>query len=55
MALAQGQPLEPTVSCKNVQDLQALDLALEARQWFAVQLLIQAGQRLLSSPFVCTQ
>lgn len=44
MASAQNQLLAPIVAAKNLQDLQALDLALESRQWFAVQLLVQAGQ-----------
>ena len=46
MALAQKQPLEPIVCFKNVQDVQAIDVALESKQWFAVQQLVQAGQQI---------
>lgn len=46
MALAQRQPLEPIMSLKNVRDVQAIDLALESKQWFAVQQLVQAGQQI---------
>ena len=46
MALANGQPLQSVICSRNVQDQQAINLALKSRQWFATQLLVQAGQHL---------
>ena len=46
MALARKEPLEPILLLKNMQDQQAVDLALESKQWFAVQQLVQAGQQI---------
>ena len=46
MALANGQSLQSVICSRNVQDQQAINLAIENRQWFTTQLLVQAGQHL---------
>lgn len=46
MALANGQSLQSVICSRNVQDQQAINLTIDNRQWFATQLLVQAGQHL---------
>ena len=44
MTIAQAKPLQLVLCSRNLQDQQPLDLAFSSRHWFAVQLLVQAGQ-----------